>query len=268
MFITVDNVNFYVKSRGCGKPLICLHGFAEDHTTWDALEVTGHRLILIDLIGHGQSDKPINGALYKMDEVIRQIHEVVQVLDLKTYSLLGYSLGGRIALKYATVYGNEIDKLILESASYGICDQKSRHERRICDTKLAVELLRNGMDWFVSYWSDLPIFESQRLLSMEKRIQVQERRRNNKAYALANTLMGTGQGIYRSLKNDVRRIDRPILYISGALDDKYCRIGFEMKSLGQDVTHAIIPCVGHNTHVERLDVFIRTVDIFVSRSYE
>lgn len=266
MFVSVGSFNYFVKLRGYGKPLVCLHGFGENHMTWGDLEVEGYRLILIDLIGHGKSDKPINSEPYRMDILIRDLHELIKTLDLTKYSILGYSFGGRIALKYATVYKNEIDKIILESASYGICTQKSRCKRHISDTKLAIAILKNGIDWYEKYWSELPIFESQRSLEDEKRVLIRQRRQNNVVHALANTLMGSGQGTYRSLRNDISRINRPMLYISGGLDDKYCKIGSEISSSCAFIRHVRLPGAGHNVHVEDPDAFNRLVNSFLSKT--
>jgi 2-succinyl-6-hydroxy-2,4-cyclohexadiene-1-carboxylate synthase len=148
LFFQVQNITYCVQTRGVGKSLVCLHGFAEDMSTWDDLEVKGRQLILIDLVGHGQSSKPHAKQHYRTKTIVRRLNVLLSRLGLRRYALLGYSMGGRIALAYALRYPDNVEHLILESASFGERSRKNRRERRQADANLAQNILRNGADWF------------------------------------------------------------------------------------------------------------------------
>jgi len=263
MFIEIENIKYHIKVKGEGKPIICLHGFSENLSTWEFIRLDGHQLVLIDLIGHGKSDKPKLLKYYSVKVMIRHLNMIISQLGLKRYSILGYSMGGRIALAYALTYPKEINKLILENASYGEDGFLKRLKRRRNDLNLARSIERNGIEWFNQYWSDLSIFKSQRRLSKSIIKEIGERRLLNQAHALSNTLKGTGQGRFPCLKNQIVKLSMPILYISGEYDKKYEAVGKNFVKLNSGVKHIVINGCGHNTHIEDTNTFVKDLNKFL-----
>lgn len=263
MFIKIENIKYHLQIKGEGKPIICLHGFSENLSTWNLLKLDGYQLILIDFIGHGKSDKPLTSECYKLEIIIKHLNKLIYQLGFKKYSMLGYSMGGRIALAYTLAYPNEIDKLILESASYGECDSVKRLKRRKSDLELAKKIKENGIEWFNEYWSSLNIFESQRRLPKHVIDEISNRRLLNVAHGLYNTLLCTGQGQFPWLKNQIFILPMPVLYISGEYDSKYEEIGNEFVKLNPKIKHKIIKGVGHNTHIEAPNDFIEVLSKFL-----
>jgi 2-succinyl-6-hydroxy-2,4-cyclohexadiene-1-carboxylate synthase len=263
MFIEIENIRYHIQIKGEGKPIICLHGFSENIGTWKSLVLEGHQLILVDLIGHGESDKPRSGKYYSLKLMLRHLNKLIHQLGSSKYSILGYSMGGRIALAYSLAYPNEIDKLVLESASYGECGLLNRLKRRRSDSKLAGGIRKNGVEWFNQYWSGLSIFETQRKLPEDIVNEISERRLSNVTYALSNTLLGTGQGKFPCLKNQVTNLSMPVLYISGEYDEKYCRTGNEFQKLNPNIRHETIRGAGHNTHIEDTKGFAEVLRKFL-----
>src|ERR1035437_4991986 len=98
MIIEIENIKYHIEVKGEGKPIICLHGFSENLSTWEFLKLNGYQLILIDLIGHGKSDKPKPLKYYSLKVMLKHLNKLVSQLGLKKYSMLGYSMGGRITL--------------------------------------------------------------------------------------------------------------------------------------------------------------------------
>lgn len=263
MFVEIENIKYHIEIRGEGKPIICLHGFSEDSSTWDLLELHGYKLIVIDLIGHGKSDKPKDSKYYSLEIMLKHLNKLISQLDLKKYSMLGYSMGGRCALAYALTYPNEIDKLILESASYGEEKFLNRLKRRGDDLNLAKSIEENGIEWFNQYWGNLSIFESQKRLPKPIINEINKRRLANSSHALSNTLKGTGQGKFPCLKDQIVKLSMPILYISGEYDKKYQAVGKEFERLNTNVKHIVINGCGHNTHIEDINVFMEVLNKFL-----
>ncbi len=263
MFITIDNLRYSVDVRGTGQPLICLHGFAENLSTWELLQQDNCQMVLPDLLGHGNSEKPHSLEPYELPVLLRHLHELIGNFGYTTYSLLGYSMGGRLALAYALAYPQEVQQLILESSSYGECDAKNRVNRRNHDIWLANSILENGIEWFNDYWSNLDLFASQSHLSLRVREKISERRLRNAPHALANTLLGTGQGVYPCLKNQISDLSMPILYINGEYDEKYLKVGQEFTQLNPRIRREIITGAGHNTHIENPNRFSEIVNSFI-----
>ncbi|MCM1991777.1 2-succinyl-6-hydroxy-2,4-cyclohexadiene-1-carboxylate synthase [Oceanirhabdus seepicola] len=263
MFIEIENIKYHIHIKGEGKPIICLHGFSENLNTWKLLELKGYKLILIDLIGHGNSDKPYSSEYYDLKVMIKHFNKLIQELGFEKYSMVGYSMGGRIALAYALSYQNEITQLILESSSYGECDFRNRLKRRNKDFELAKSIREKGIEWFNDFWSNLSIFESQKNLPENIKNDISKRRLSNETHALSNTLLYTGQGSFPCLKDEIVNLTMPVLFISGEYDKKYKEMGNEFQKLNFNVKHKTICGVGHNTHIENPDKFNKMLSEFL-----
>lgn len=263
MIITIEKTNYHVHIYGSGKPVIFLHGFSENMSTWKLNKIRGAQIIGIDLIGHGHSDVPAPIECYELRTIISHLNKIITKLGLVNYSMLGYSLGGRIALAYALKFQNHMNKLILESASYGEIGVINRYERRISDSLLAANIKSKGILWFNKYWSELSIFETQKNLPENILIDIENRRMSNDPVGLSNTLRATGQGTYPELKHRIKDLTLPVLYLSGELDKKYVQIGCTFESLNSNVIHRTIKNAGHNTHIESYKNFNKIVRLFI-----
>lgn len=266
MLITIENVQYHVEVKGTGQPIICLHGFAENLNTWEYINLTHYQMVMVDLIGHGGSSKPQSLEPYRLPAILKQLHALVQHLGLDQYYIMGYSMGGRIALAYALTYPQEVLKLVLESSSYGLCEDQAREKRREHDDWLARSIQEKGIEWFNDYWSGLGLFASQSHLPQDVREKISERRLQNGPNALAYTLLGTGQGVFPCLKNEVAGLQMPVLYINGEYDEKYQKIGQEFTRLSSGIQREIIPGVGHNTHIENPRGYMNVVSSFLEIS--
>lgn len=263
MFMTIEGCRYYAEVKGSGPTLVCFHGFAENSGTWEALQLQDCQMVLVDLLGHGRSAKPRSLEPYELPVLLGHLHELMAELGCTGYSLLGYSLGGRIALAYGAAYPREVQGLILESSAYGIGDEEQRALRREQDVRLAQEILDRGIEWFAEHWSSLPLFASQTRLPPEIRAKIRARRLGNAPHALANTLLGSGQGVFPCLREKIPALSMPILYIHGEQDEKYKEIGQELMDLNPGIKREMIPGAGHNAHLENPVTFAEIVGNFL-----
>ena len=265
MFITIEGIKYHIKIKGKGKPIFCLHGFSENLNTWDEIKIPGYRMIMLDFIGHGKTEKPIDLKFYDWQVMVRHLNILINKLCFTKYSLLGYSMGGRIALAYALAYPNEIESLILESASYGECGFINRIRRRKNDERLAQKIGHYGINWFNKYWSEMPIFATQTKLDEAIKNKIEERRLLNMPDALANTLKGSGQGTFPCLENKISKLSMPVLFLNGEYDKRYRQIGEKFKDLNPRIRLEIIKGVGHNTHIEDSSAFNKIINNFLNK---
>jgi pimeloyl-ACP methyl ester carboxylesterase len=107
---------------GEGRPLVMLHGFGMSGGDWtnagycDPLLAAGHRLIAVDLRGHGQSSKPHDPAAYAAQAEAADIVSILDSLEIERADIIGYARGGRLALELATLHPRRIRKLIVGGA--------------------------------------------------------------------------------------------------------------------------------------------------------
>ena len=253
---------------GTDDPILLLHGFSGDKSNWERLRSglePARRVIALDILGHGASDKPEDAADYHLDRVAVDIVDLLDQMDLDVAHLLGYSMGGRLALSLALRYPQRFRSLILESASPGIASDSEREARRLNDNALADQIEANGIEWFADYWERLPLWETQRRLPADVLESQRQQRLQNCATGLANCLRGMGTGAQPNLWLLLWSVKLPTLLIVGERDRKFRRITQDMLQCLPRAESQIMVEAGHNTHLENPDDFARAVLSFLDR---
>lgn len=106
------NKYVYFEKTGSGNPIILLHGWGVDISIFDSITnmlKTKYTVYAIDLPGFGKSDEP--DIPYNLDDYVELLYQFIVDLDIHNPILLGHSFGGRIAIKFASLY--KVNKLIL-----------------------------------------------------------------------------------------------------------------------------------------------------------
>ena len=253
---------------GAGRPLLLLHGFTGSAATWAGLAAQlapQHQCIALDLIGHGQSGAPADPARYTMDHAVQDIAGLLDVLGISRVDLLGYSLGGRLALQFAVAAPGRVRALILESASPGLASPAERAARIAADDALAEVIERDGIEAFVAHWEALPLWASQAELPAELRARQRTQRLANRPQGLANSLRGMGTGRQRALWDVLPAFTIPTLLLAGALDAKFSAIAQQMAATLPRADLAIIAAAGHAIHLEQPEIFGQRVAVFLEQ---
>jgi 2-succinyl-6-hydroxy-2,4-cyclohexadiene-1-carboxylate synthase len=267
MKYAVNGIRYHVDTCGDGFPLILLHGFTGDSSTWNPFckNWGNHsRLIMIDIIGHGKTESPLDLNRYHILSVANDLDSLMDQLGIEKADVLGYSMGGRLALTFAVRYPHRVRKLILESSSPGLALEEERQERRIQDEKLAAFILEKGVESFISYWENIPLFQSQQTLPKSIRDRLREQRLKNSKTGLANSLIGMGTGAQPSWWDELEKLPHEILLLTGSLDKKFCEIAKKMKRKIKHCRWTNIEGCGHTIHVEEPEIFGTIVSRFLS----
>jgi 2-succinyl-6-hydroxy-2,4-cyclohexadiene-1-carboxylate synthase len=247
-------------------PLVLVHGFTASAAGWgnhlDIFASWGLRVLALDMLGHGKSDAPGDPARYSIEHCQRDILAMLEELGVRKGEaiLLGYSMGGRIALY--TAFSGFFRALILESASPGLADPNEREQRRMSDEVLAASIEREGIAAFVERWERLPLFASQARLPQEVREKLHTQRLRNSARGLAQSLRGVGTGVQPALHARLPTLHIPVLLIAGELDTKFCAIARQMAQALPQAQLCIVPNAVHTVHLEQPEVFDTIVKDF------
>ncbi len=247
-----------------GTPLLLLHGFTGSGSNWAFLPESDDRTILApDLLGHGATDAPADPKRYAMEQAAADLAQFIQVQSQTPVHLLGYSMGGRLALYVALTYPALLRSLILESASPGLEDAGARVARRRDDAALADFIEAEGVPAFVSRWENAAIFASQGQLPPAVRDGLRRQRLANRPAGLANSLRGMGTGSQPSLWPHLAAVRCPTLLITGALDGKFCAINRSMATQLPNARLTVLADAGHTVHLEEPQAFTAAVDSFL-----
>jgi 2-succinyl-6-hydroxy-2,4-cyclohexadiene-1-carboxylate synthase len=257
-----------VEVWGDGPPLLLLHGFTGSTATWAPFRATlgaGWRLIAVDLLGHGASPSPADPAIYAVEREVERLAVLLDRLAAERAGVLGYSMGGRVALQLALTHPKQVGRLVLESASPGIVDPAERAARVRSDGALAELLEREGIEPFVERWERVPLFASQGRLPAERRANVRADRLRRDPVGLANSLRGAGQGVAPPVLDRLGKLAMPTLLLVGALDERYVGFGRLMAERIHSAELVVVPDAGHAVHLEQPRAFEAAVADFLRR---
>ncbi|MCT2535850.1 2-succinyl-6-hydroxy-2,4-cyclohexadiene-1-carboxylate synthase [Aquibacillus koreensis] len=263
MYYTLNNRKYWVQEQGNGNPIVLFHGFTGSSHTWDAFVESwksDNRLILVDLPGHGKTEltDPVS-----MEEFCKDISQLLEKLSLPSAHFIGYSLGGRAALSFAMLYPEKVESLILESGSPGLQEVNEQVARQAKDEALALRLEKEGIEAFVRYWENIPLFESQKKLPEHHRQLIRQERLNQSEKGLAASLRGMGTGAQPSWWDQLPSLSVNVLLVVGQLDEKFIRIATKMAENLRYSHVKVISDAGHAVHVEQFEKFDTIVRDFM-----
>ena len=207
--------------------------------------------MLIDCVGHGRSDAPETLEPYMMSSVVDQVLSVVGSHAPGVVHLMGYSMGGRIALSVAARAPWHFASVTTLSATPGMSDPIERAARHDADLALAERIETEGVEAFVDAWLTLPIFAP--MISAFDSTQLHATRMQrlaNSSLGLANSLRGSGTGAMPPMWSSLPGLRSPFLALAGALDQRYVDIAREAAACAPFGRAEVVPGAGHALHVE------------------
>lgn len=242
-----------------GVPVVVLHGFTGSAQAMAPLTerlAVGERpgpplrVITPDLVGHGGSDSPDNLAVYRVEAMADQVAALADALGWETFHLVGYSMGGRVALTLGCVSPQRLRSLTLIGASAGIADPDERRRRAEVDQARAERIVAE-LGAFVDEWMADPLFAGQAALGDAHLRAARAQRLASNPAGLARSLMAGGTGTMEPLHERLADCDTPTLLVVGAGDTKFCAIAEQLAAALPRAVLAHIDGAGHAAHVEQ-----------------
>ena len=243
-----------------GVPVIVLHGFTGSARAMDPLTerlaakrfaaCSPVRIIGPDLVGHGQSEVPDDVDLYRVEAMADQVATLADALGCETFHLVGYSMGGRVALTLGCVSPQRLRSLTLIGASAGIADPDERRRRAEADQARAERIVAE-FGAFVDEWMADPLFAGQAALGDAHLRAARAQRLASNPAGLARSLMAGGTGTMEPLHERLADCDTPTLLVVGAGDTKFCAIAEQLAAALPRAVLAHIDGAGHAAHVKQ-----------------
>jgi 2-succinyl-6-hydroxy-2,4-cyclohexadiene-1-carboxylate synthase len=199
------------------EPIVFLHGFLGTGQDWMRVcsFLADFPCVAVDLPGHGNAP-------------FREVFELD--VDFERFVLVGYSMGGRLAMEYAAKHPERVSSLILISAHPGLLSEDEKQKRLANDAEWAKLLLELPIDEFLSRWYDQPLFHP-----FKPDLSAMSIRKRQNPESLAKAL------VQFSLGKQPRYDTKDALVLVGESDEKFRKLH----------PHAnIIAGAGHMAHLE------------------
>jgi 2-succinyl-6-hydroxy-2,4-cyclohexadiene-1-carboxylate synthase len=230
-------------SAAMARDIVFLHGFTHTGASWDPVVAAlgeRYRALAPDIRGHGTRSElePVTLGAVLGD---------LAGLAPEQFTLVGYSMGGRIALHAALALGDRVERLVLIGASPGIAEAADRNARRAADEQLAGEIERLSIEEFAERWAQTPVLAGQ---PPEVLAAVQADRLRNQPAGLARALRGLGTGALPPLSDRLCDVTMPVALVVGERDEKFRAIATQMAPALPDGAVVVVPGAGHAVHLE------------------
>lgn len=263
-FISIDSRQYhYLDSGEDGLPTILfIHGFTADADNWTRMAINlkgDYRLVAIDLLGHGQSDKPMD-ANYLVSTQATNVAQFIDALDLDNVHLIGNSMGGHIAAMIAARHPQHIASVTLLNNAGIISPIKSDAWKAIEAGKTNPLVIRTPEDTerFLDYVMEQKPFMTNSL----KRYFAERAIANEKLY---ETIFGfLIPDNFEDLTLELHKIKVPVNIIWGKQDRVLHVSSIDvMKPLLEGETVTILEDTGHGPMVERPNKTAALLDDFI-----
>jgi 2-hydroxy-6-oxonona-2,4-dienedioate hydrolase len=248
---SVYGAKVHYVDAGTGSPVVLLHGLADDIGVWESVIpalAAKHRVIALDQIGFGRSDKPLLS--YRVTTFVDFLDGFLNELKIDRASVVGNSLGGWVAADFALAHPDRVDRLVLCDAAGYAAVVKNMNPRALSALRLAsrddIRYLGPLTFHDKRFYEDVDLAFKQRVTAGD-------------SYTVKQVLesMVRGEDV---LDGRVGAIHRPTLILWGR-DDKIIPLNFAER-LHKEIAGSrleIIDNCGHMPHVECPDEFTRMV---------
>ena len=228
-----------------------LHGFTLNGASWDELIAKmpgGWKWIAPDLRGHGSA----RTSPATMDDCAADLEALWKHLGIERSHVVGYSMGGRLALHVAVRLPERTRSLLTIGAHAGL-DGEARATRRQADEALADRIENEGVESFVQHWESRPMFAGIKRRGPAFAAWLHGLRVSNRADGLAASLRGMGAGAMEPLWGELGAIDVPCTFVAGEDDDQFVQIGARLSESVDRSRFLSVPGSGHSVQFEQPD---------------
>jgi len=223
--------------------VVLVPGFMQGARSWEPVLVRIGRRYRAHALEHRAHD--LEGRLVEIEAATR-----------RGATLVGYSLGGRLALRAALRAADDPGRfgaLVTLGATPGIEDARERAQRRAADEELATWVESSAIEDVVAYWERIPALAGQ---VPELVVAQRADRLGHDPARLAELLRSAGQGVIDPVWDHLEALATPLLALAGQRDPRYLAGAERMAALATNGRARAIAGAGHAAHLERPDAFV------------
>ena len=248
-------------------PVVLLHGITGHARVWDHLAerlAPRHRVLALDQRGHGDSD-PAPDDDYRVGTMADDVAAFVGSLRLDRFALLGHSMGGRIAIKYAADHAARLERLVIVDIGPDI---NLAGLQRVRDMMANAPERIESEEWAVEYIRRANPLQDVDMLRERVRHGLRRAPDGELTWKYAKGLrdmMREGRRDAVDLWEPLPRIPCPTLIVRGAESDILsAEVAKKMAERLPDGRVVEIPGAGHTVPADRPEEFVRQIRAFLA----
>ncbi len=250
----VYGVRKLARERTDQPTVIFLHGFLGSGLCFlPLLKRLGASInpILIDLPGHGESRFPNQPGRFHLQHQLSDLRKLIPMISESDYTLYGYSMGGRLALRHALEKPAKLKKLGISGARMRLLEDQQRAHDLMLDYQ-----------GFLARWNTMAMFKGGKPDSVEAEAYLQIQK-NQDPEGIANSLLGFSAALMPMVRDQLKQLKIPILIITGAYDLNYVSSANAMAEKIMDVQTCTIENAAHRVHLDAPDQIAQILSSFL-----
>jgi pimeloyl-ACP methyl ester carboxylesterase len=244
--------------HGAGFPFVLVHGFTGSSLDWvDVVEplARGRSVITLDHRGHGESLNTGDAATYSFDQLVADMSGLVDRLELDRFDLLGHSMGGIVAMRYALEHPQRVRSLVLMDTAAGAMPG-------------AADFMRAGIELVRSQGTRALFDVVQGFLGTGERAEVMRARQRTKLDQMdpvAFTELGEELLTYPSVLDRLATLDLPTTVIVGENDAGLRPAADALAATIPGAVLVVVPDAAHSPQDENRDAWLAAVEAHLAR---
>ena len=216
------NIDLYYEDHGSGKPVVLIHGYPLSGASWEkqvpVLLDAGHRVITYDRRGFGKSSQPTTG--YNCDTFAEDLHKLVTQLELRDFTLVGFSMGCGEVARYLGKYGSKgVSKAVFISGVPPFLLKTSDNPEGVDVSVfegIKKAIVADRYAFFTDFFKNF--YNADLLLGKRVSEQAVQASWNIAVGSSAAASLACVPTWYEDFRNDLNRVDVPTLVIHGDAD--------------------------------------------------
>ena len=216
------NIDLYYEDHGSGKPVVLIHGYPLSGASWEkqvpVLLDAGHRVITYDRRGFGKSSQPTTG--YNCDTFAEDLHKLVTQLELRDFTLVGFSMGCGEVARYLGKYGSKgVSKAVFISGVPPFLLKTSDNPEGVDGSVfegIKKAIVADRYAFFTDFFKNF--YNADLLLGKRVSEQAVQASWNIAVGSSAAASLACVPTWYEDFRNDLNRVDVPTLVIHGDAD--------------------------------------------------
>ena len=256
---TAGTVELAHATHGEGFPLVLVHGFTGSSLDWaDVVEplAKARRVITLDHRGHGESPNTGDAATYTFDQLVADLSALLDRLELDRFDLLGHSMGGIVAMRYALQHPERVRSLVLMDTAAGAMAR-------------ATDFMRSGIELVRAQGTGALFEVIQGFLGTGERADVLRERQRTKLEQMdpvAFTELGEELLTYPSVLDRLATLAIPTTVVVGENDTGLRPAADALAATIPGAVLVVIPDAAHSPQDENRDAWLAAVEGHLERS--
>ncbi len=264
------DVNLYYEETGDGYPILFIHEFAGDHTSWEPQMryfSRRYRCVAYNARGYPPSDVPESAEAYGQDQAVADAVAVLRHLDIPRAHIVGLSMGAFAAAHFGMRHADMARSLVIAGGGYG-APPHQHEEFSKASRDLGERVAREGWENICREYAEGPTRQAFKRKSPRGWREFADNLCSHSGLGSMMHLRHVqgGRPMLWGFEDQLKALAMPVLVVNGDEDEPCLETGLFLKRTIPDCGHWMLPRTGHTINIEEAELFNHGIERFLAEA--